>query len=78
MVLVVTVSLLVPPVLGVFVVCFIIYVYGVDAVDRSNRQMKRLSNAAMSPILSNVSAVHPKRDCALTITFKHAIAPSLP
>jgi ABC-type multidrug transport system fused ATPase/permease subunit len=50
----ITVMVLVPPVIAVIAVCGPFFAMVVDGVDRCNREMKRMSNAAMGPVLSNV------------------------
>ena len=55
----VAVMVLVPPVIALILGVAPIFVLVVEAVDRSNREMKRMSNSAMGPVLSNVQeALH--------------------
>ena len=54
LVLIVVVSVVVPQVIVLEVLCLVSFVFLIEAVDRSNREMKRISNNCMGPILSNV------------------------
>jgi ABC-type multidrug transport system fused ATPase/permease subunit len=55
----VSVMVLVPPVSALILAVAPVFALVVEAVDRSNREMKRMSNSAMGPVLSNVQeALH--------------------
>lgn len=53
------VMVLVPPVIVLVLICGPFFAVVVEAVDRCNREMKRMSNAAMGPVLSNVQVSRP-------------------
>ena len=54
LVLIIVTSVLVPQVIVLEVLCLVSFGFMIEAVDRSNREMKRISNNCMGPILSNV------------------------
>ena len=54
-ILVVVICIMQPPVSILVLICIIAYGFVLEMVDRSNRQIKRMANNAMSPLLSNVN-----------------------
>jgi ABC-type multidrug transport system fused ATPase/permease subunit len=53
----VVICLIVPPISIAIAVGFICFMFQYVAIDRSNREIKRMTNSAMSPILTNMSEI---------------------
>lgn len=71
------VMVLVPPVIALVAVCAPFFVVVVEAVDRCNREMKRMSNAAMGPVLSNVQVCNYLYRYAVCSCRTYALNPNL-